>query len=163
MIGVCACAGARNLFSAGYAYRLGAAAAKSELKRNGPLAQLLLRYIYALAAQTGQIAVCNRHHSLEQQLCRWILTMLDRLPSSELAITQDQIAGLLGARRESVTEAAGNLQHAGPIRHSRGHIAVLDRFRLEAQACECHAVVEREYDRLLPCLCVQTRQAEVLA
>ena len=151
------------VYSAGYAYRLGGGAVKSELRRNSPLAQLLLRYTFALATQTGQIAVCNRHHSLQQQLCRWLLARMDRMPLSELAITQDQIADLLGVRRESVTEAAGALQHAGLIRYSRGRIAVLDRFRLEARACECYAVVKREYDRLLPRASAPTRQAEVFA
>ncbi len=151
------------VYSAGYAYRLWERAAKSEFERNGPLAQLLMRYIYALVAQAGQIAVCNRHHSLQQQLCRWLLARLDRMPSSELSMTQDQIADLLGVRRESVTEAAGNLQHAGVIHYSRGRIAVLDRSGLEARVCECYAVVKREYDRLLPQTSAQSRQAEVFA
>jgi CRP-like cAMP-binding protein len=133
----------------GYAYRLGSDPLKNELERYGPLPHLLLRYTQALIVQTGQIAVCNRHHSVDQQLCRWILSCLDRLPSNELAMTQDLIAHMLGVRREGVTEAAGRLQKAGLIHYSRGHIAVLDRARLEAQVCECYEVVRREYDRLL--------------
>jgi CRP-like cAMP-binding protein len=137
------------VLSAGYAYRLAADLVRSEFEHDGPLPQLLLHYTLALIAQTGQIAVCNRHHSLEQRLCRWILSSLDRLPSDELKITQELIADMLGVRRESVTEAAGKLQKAGLIHYSRGHITVLDRPQLEAQACECYAVVKREYDRLL--------------
>ena len=137
------------VLSAGHAYRLGAHLLKNEFEHDGLLPQLLLRYIQALIAQTGQVAVCNRHHSLEQQLCRWILSSLDRLPSNELTMTQDLISDMLGVRRESVTDAAGKLQKAGLIRYSRGHIVVLDRPRLEAQVCECYAVVKREYDRLL--------------
>ena len=135
---------------AGYAYRLATSLLKDELERDGPLARLLLRYTQALIAQTGQIAVCNRHHLLEQQFCRWMLSCLDRLGSSELVMTQDLIARLLGVRRQGVTHAAGKLQKAGVIRYSRGRIAVLDRAGLEAQVCECYAVVKREYDRLLP-------------
>ena len=135
--------------SAGCAYRLGADLLKNEFEHNRPLRRLLLRYTQALIAQTAQIAVCNRHHSLEQQLCRWILSNLDRLASNELAMTQELIADMLGVRRERVTEAAGKLQKAGLIQYSRGHIAVLDRSELEAQVCECYAVVKREYDRLL--------------
>jgi CRP-like cAMP-binding protein len=138
------------VLSAGYAYRLRAELLKNEFKHDGPLPHLLLRYTQALIAQTGQIAVCNRHHSLEQRLCRWILSCLDRLPSNELTMTQELIADMLGVRREGVTQAAGKLQEAGLIHYSRGHIAVLDRPRLEAQACECYAAVKREYDRLLP-------------
>jgi len=144
------------VLSAGHAYRLGADLLRNEFEHDGPLPRLLLRYIQALIAQTGQIAVCNRHHSLEQQLCRWILSSLDRLQSNELTVTQELMAEMLGVRRESVTEIAGKLQEAGLIRYSRGHIAVLDRPRLEARACECYAVVKREYDRLLP----EYRQAE---
>ena len=136
--------------STGYAYRLGTDLLKNEFEHDSPLLHLLLRYTHALIAQTGQIAVCNRHHSLEQQLCRWILSSLDRLPSNELAMTQELIAHMLGVRREGVTEAAGKLQKAGLIHYSRGHIAVLDRPQLEARVCECYAVVKREYDRLLP-------------
>jgi CRP-like cAMP-binding protein len=137
------------VLNAGYAYRLGAALLKNEFERDGPLARLLLRYTQALLCQTGQIAVCNRHHTLEQQLCRWLLSSLDRVPSNELTMTQELIAHMLGVRREGVTEAAGKLQQAGLIHYSRGHIAVLDRPRLEARVCECYAVVKREYDRLL--------------
>src|ERR1035437_8867366 len=121
------------VLSAGYAYRLGADLVKNEFEHDGPLSHLLLRYTQALIAHTAQIAVCNRHHSLEQQLCRWILSRLDRLPSNELTMTQELIADMLGVRREGVTEAAGKLQKAGLIHNSRGHIAVLDRRRLEAQ------------------------------
>jgi hypothetical protein len=135
---------------AGYAYRLGADRLGSEIARDGPLPRRLLRYTQALITQTGQIAACNRHHSLEQQLCRWILSCLDRSPSRGLEITQELIASFLGVRREGVTQAAGILQRAGLIRYSRGHITVLDRARLEARACECYAVVRREYERLLP-------------
>ncbi|MGP1677996.1 MAG: Crp/Fnr family transcriptional regulator [Burkholderiales bacterium] len=137
------------VLSAGHAYRLGAELVRNEFRHDGLLPQLLLRYIQALIAQTGQIAVCNRHHTLEQQLCRWILTSLDRLPSNELKMTQELIADMLGVRRESVTDAAGKLQKAGLIHYNRGRIAVLDRPRLEAQVCECYAVVKREYERLL--------------
>jgi CRP-like cAMP-binding protein len=138
------------VLSAGYAYRLQTDVVKNEFKHDGPLAHLLLRYTQALLCQTGQIAVCNRYHSVEQQLCRWILSSLDRVPSNEVMMTQELIADMLGVRRESVTEAAGKLQKAGLIHYSRGHIAVLDRPQLEAQVCECYAVVKREYDRLLP-------------
>ena len=138
------------VLSAGYAYRLQTDVVKNEFKHDGPLAHLLLRYTQALLCQTGQIAVCNRYHSVEQQLCHWILSCLDRLPSNELAMTQELIANMLGVRREGVTEAAGKLQKAGLIHYSRGHIAVLDRPQLEAQVCECYAVVKREYARLLP-------------
>ncbi len=138
------------VLSAGYAYRLGADALKHEFEHDSPLFRLLLRYIHALIAQTGQIAACNRHHTLEQQLCRWILSSLDRLCSSELMMTQERIAGVLGVRREGVTEAAGRLQKAGMIRCGRGQISVLDRPQMEAQVCECYAVVKREYARLLP-------------
>jgi len=136
--------------SAGYAYRLETDQLKNELEHNGSLVHLLLRYTQALITQTAQTAVCNRRHSVEQQLCCWILSCLDRLPSNELTMTQERIAVMLGVRREGVTEAAGKLQRAGLIHYSRGHIAVLDRPRLEARVCECYAVVKREYDRLLP-------------
>jgi CRP-like cAMP-binding protein len=137
------------VLSAGYAYRLGADLLKKEFKHHDQLLHLLLRYTQALIAQTGQIAACNRHHSVEQQLCRCILSSLDRLPSNDLTLTQELIAHRLGVRRESVTKAVGKLQRAGLIHRSRGHIAVLDRPRLKAQACECYAIVKREYDRLL--------------
>jgi len=135
--------------SAGHAYRLGMHQLKSELGRCGPLLHLLLRYTQALMTQTMQTAACNRHHTLQQRLCRLILTSLDRLPSNELTMTQELAADMLGVRREGVTEAAGKLHKAGLVHCDRGHIAVLDRPRLEAQACECYAVVKREYDRLL--------------
>jgi CRP-like cAMP-binding protein len=111
-----------------------------------------LRYTQALITQMSQTAVCNRHHSLDQQLCRWLLLSLDRLDSNELVMTQELIANMLGVRREGVTEAAGHLQTAGLIRYRRGHIQVLDRAGLEARACECYAVVKQEYDRLLPAM-----------
>ena len=111
---------------------------------------LLLRYTQALLTQMAQTAVCNRHHSLDQQLCRWLLLSLDRLIGNELVMTQELIANMLGVRREGVTEAAGNLQDAGLIKYSRGHITVLDRTGLEARTCECYAVVKKEFDRLLP-------------
>ncbi|HJV27920.1 MAG TPA: Crp/Fnr family transcriptional regulator [Aromatoleum sp.] len=141
--------------SAGHAYRLQAQALKDELervggRRSGALHDLLLRYTQALMTQIAQTAVCNRHHSLEQKLCRWLLLTLDRLPANELIMTQEMIAHMLGVRREGVTESAGNLQKAGVIEYRRGHITVLDRPGLEARACECYAVVKREFDRLLP-------------
>ena len=136
--------------SAGHGYRLKAALLKSEFERGGPLQHLLLRYTQALIAQMTQTAVCNRHHAVDQQLCRWLLLSLDRLPTNELAMTQELIANMLGVRREGVTEAAGKLQAAGLIRYSRGHITVLDRPKLEARVCECYSVVRKEMDRLLP-------------
>jgi CRP-like cAMP-binding protein len=136
--------------SAGHGYRLKAAVLKSEFKRGGPLQYLLLRYTQALIAQMTQTAVCNRHHAVDQQLCRWLLLSLDRLPSNELAMTQELIANMLGVRREGVTEAAGKLQAAGLIHYTRGHITVLDRPRLEARVCECYRVVRKEMERLLP-------------
>jgi CRP-like cAMP-binding protein len=135
--------------SAGEGYRLKAAVLKSEFQRGGQLMQLLLRYTQALITQMCQTAVCNRHHSVEQQLCRWLLLSLDRLSSNELVMTQELIANMLGVRREGVTEAAGNLQRAGLIRYSRGRITVLDRPGLERSVCECYAVVKKEFDRLL--------------
>ena len=138
--------------SAGHAYRLKGQRLKDEFYRAGPMQRLLLRYTQALLTQMAQTAVCNRHHSLDQQLCRWLLLSLDRLPSNELIMTQELIANMLGVRREGVTEAAGNLQRAGLIEYQRGHIRVLDRAGLEARACECYAVVRNEYDRLLPAL-----------
>ena len=135
--------------SAGYGYRLRASVLRSEFGRGGELQHLLLRYTQALITQMAQTAVCNRHHSVGQQLCRWLLLSLDRLASNELTMTQELIANMLGVRREGVTEAAGKLQAAGLIQYSRGKITVLDRAKLEAQVCECYAVVKREYDRLL--------------
>ena len=138
--------------SAGYAYRLRAPLVQQEFSRNGPLLRLLLRYTQALITQMAQTAVCNRHHSVDQQLCRWLLLSLDRLSSNELTMTQELIANMLGVRREGVTEAAGKLQRAGLIDYSRGHITVLDRPGLEARVCECYQVVKTEFDRLLPSL-----------
>jgi len=136
--------------SAGEGWRLGAAAMKEEFDRAGPAMHLLLRYTQALITQMAQTAVCNRHHSLDQQLCRWLLLSLDRLGGNDLVMTQELIANMLGVRREGVTEAALKLQKAGLIRYSRGHILVLDRAGLERRSCECYAVVKTEYDRLLP-------------
>ena len=136
--------------SAGQAFRLSAGALKAEFNVPGALQELLLRYTQALITQMSQTAVCNRHHSIDQQLCRWLLTSLDRLPSNQLNMTQGLIANMLGVRREGVTEAAGRLDAAGMIQYSRGKISVLDRAGLEARVCECYAVVKREYDRLLP-------------
>jgi len=136
--------------SAGRVYRLRGEHLVREFERHGELQVLLLRFTQALITQMSQTAVCNRHHSLEQQLCRWLLLSLDRLPSNDLTMTQELIANMLGVRREGVTEAAGRLQQRGLIRYSRGHITVTDRPGLEEQVCECYAVVKREYDRLLP-------------
>jgi CRP-like cAMP-binding protein len=136
--------------SAGNAYRLIAKELKDEFHRNGPLQLLLLRYTQALITQMTQTAVCNRHHSVDQQLCRWLLLSLDRLSSNQLLMTQELIANMLGVRREGVTEAAGKLDKLGVINYVRGHITVLDRPRLEQLCCECYAVVKKEDDRLLP-------------
>jgi CRP-like cAMP-binding protein len=136
--------------SAGYGYRLRASVLKNEFGQGGELQHLLLRYTQALITQMAQTAVCNRHHAVEQQLCRWLLLSLDRLPSNELTMTQELIANMLGVRREGVTEAAGKLQASGLIKYSRGKVTVLDRPKLEARVCECYGVVKREYDRLLP-------------
>lgn len=136
--------------SAGHAYRLPVIFLKEEFARAGILQQVLLRYTQALITQMAQTAVCNRHHSVDQQLCRWLLLSLDRLGADEIVMTQELIANMLGVRREGVTEAAGMLQDAGLIRYRRGHIVVLDRPGLEARTCECYLVVKREYDRLLP-------------
>jgi CRP-like cAMP-binding protein len=136
--------------SAGRGLRLAAQVMKSEFNRAGPVLHLLLRYTQALITQMAQTAVCNRHHSLDQQLCRWLLLSLDRLSGNELVMTQELIANMLGVRREGVTEGALKLQHAGLIRYFRGHITVLDRAELEKRTCECYAVVKKEYDRLLP-------------
>jgi CRP-like cAMP-binding protein len=135
--------------SAGYGYRLKAQILKQEFNRAGPVMHLLLRYTQALITQMAQTAVCNRHHSVEQQLCRWLLLSLDRLTTQELSMTQELIANMLGVRREGVTEAAGKLQRAGLISYSRGRITVLDRPGLEKEVCECYAVVKKEFDRLL--------------
>ncbi|ANB76197.1 Crp/Fnr family transcriptional regulator [Paraburkholderia phytofirmans] len=136
--------------SAGKAYRLEARILKEEFHRAGPMQRLLLRYTQALITQMAQTAVCNRHHSIDQQLCRWLLLSIDRLPSNELKMTQELIANMLGVRRPGVTEAAMKLQDAGMIRYSYGHIEVLDRPGLEKRVCECYRVVKREFDRLLP-------------
>ncbi|NRO98694.1 helix-turn-helix domain-containing protein [Paraburkholderia sp. NMBU_R16] len=136
--------------SAGHAYRLSARILKDEFSRGGPVQRLLLRYTQALITQMAQTAVCNRHHSIDQQLCRWLLLSIDRLSSNELKMTQELIANMLGVRRSGVTEAALKLQSAGLIRYSHGHIEVLDRPGLERHVCECYAVVKREFDRLLP-------------
>jgi CRP-like cAMP-binding protein len=136
--------------SAGQGYRLRADVLKEAFEKGGELQHLLLRYTQALITQMTQTAVCNRHHAVDQQLCRWLLLSLDRLPSSELVMTQELIANMLGVRREGVTEAAGKLQADGLIDYSRGRIRVLDRRKLEARVCECYSVVKREYDRLLP-------------
>jgi len=136
--------------SAGYAYRLRGPLLKREFTRSLAMQHLLLRYTQALLTQMAQTAVCNRHHSVDQQLCRWLLLSLDRLASNELTMTQELIANMLGVRREGVTEAAGKLQDAGLIHYSRGRITVVDRPGLEAQACECYKVVKKEFDRLLP-------------
>jgi CRP-like cAMP-binding protein len=136
--------------SAGHAFRLGAQFLEEEFTKAGPVLHLLLRYTQALITQMAQTAACNRHHSLDQQLCRWLLLSLDRLQGDELVMTQELIADMLGVRREGVTESAGKLQQAGLIRYRRGHISVLDRAGLEKRTCECYVVVKNEYDRLLP-------------
>jgi CRP-like cAMP-binding protein len=136
--------------SAGRAYRLPGQVMKDEFNRGGAMQHLMLRYTQALITQMAQTAVCNRHHSVDQQLCRWLLLSLDRLPVPELTMTQELIANMLGVRREGVTEAALKLQHAGVISYARGHIKVLDRPKLEGMSCECYEVVRRETARLLP-------------
>jgi CRP-like cAMP-binding protein len=136
--------------SAGKGLRLRAALMKEEFNRAGPVLHLLLRYTQALITQMAQTAVCNRHHTLDQQLCRWLLLSLDRLQGNELVMTQELIANMLGVRREGVTEGALKLQHAGLISYVRGRITVLDRSGLKKRSCECYAVVKKEYDRLLP-------------
>jgi len=135
--------------TAGHAYRLESRLLKEEFNRAGPMQHLLLRYTQALITQMIQTAACNRHHSVEQQLCRWLLLTLDRLSTPELVMTQELVASMLGVRREGITEAAGKLQQAGFIRYRRGHIAVLERSGLETRACECYAVVKKELGRLL--------------
>jgi CRP-like cAMP-binding protein len=135
--------------SEGHGYRLSSQHLKREFNRGGPMMHLLLRYTQALITQMSQTAVCNRHHSVDQQLCRWLLLSLDRLSSDELTMTQELIANMLGVRREGVTESAGKLRDAGVIAYSRGHIKVLDRLKLEEHVCECYAVVKKEFDRLL--------------
>jgi CRP-like cAMP-binding protein len=135
--------------SGGSAYRLTGARLKQEFSRHGQMLHVLLRYTQSLITQMAQTAVCNRHHALDQQLCRWLLLSLDRVDSNELRVTQELIANMIGVRREGVTEAAGRLQRLGVIRYSRGKITVLDRVRLEALSCECYSVVKAETDRLL--------------
>ncbi|MEO8768132.1 MAG: Crp/Fnr family transcriptional regulator [Nitrosospira sp.] len=134
--------------TAGYGYRLKTALLLQEFSHAGPVQRMLLRYTQALIMQISQTAVCNRHHTIEQQLCRWLLLTLDRLDSQELTMTQELIASMLGVRREGITEAAGKLQNAGIIRYRRGHIMVLDRSGLETHVCECYSVVKKEFDRL---------------
>ena len=136
--------------SAGSAYRLTGQRLKEEFNRHGEMLHILLRYTQALLTQMAQTAVCNRHHTVDQQLCRWLLLSLDRLSSNQLSMTQELIANMLGVRREGVTDAAGKLQNLGVIEYTRGHIMVLDRSKLEELCCECYAVVKRETDRLLP-------------
>src|SRR6185503_17847983 len=136
--------------SAGFAYRLTGARLKEEFGRHGELLHILLRYTQALITQMAQTAVCNRHHTVDQQLCRWLLLSLDRLPSADLTMTQELIANMLGVRREGVTEAAGKLQKLGVISYRRGEITVVDRAALEQLCCECYAVVKTETDRLMP-------------
>jgi CRP-like cAMP-binding protein len=134
--------------TAGEAWRLERRLLKAEFDRAGALQRLLLRYTQALMAQMSQTAVCNRHHSVEQQLCRWLLVTLDRIPTGQFVITQEQVAGMLGVRRESITEVAGRLQQAGSIRMRRGHIEVVERTGLERRVCECYGVVKQEFSRL---------------
>jgi CRP-like cAMP-binding protein len=145
--------------TAGHGYRLEGSLLKQEVNRAGLMQHLLLRYTQALITQMTQTAACNRHHSVEQQLCRWLLLTLDRTPSRELTMTQELVARMLGVRREGITEAAGKLQRAGVIRYRRGHITVLERSGLESRACECYAVVKKELGRLLSD--VQYRQHSV--
>lgn len=135
--------------TAGYAYRLDRRVLKQEFERGGALQRMLLRYTQALMTQMSQTGACNRHHTVEQQLCRWLLLTLDRMPSNDLVITQELVAGMLGVRREGITESAGNLQRAGFINYRRGHISVLNRSGLEGNVCECYAVVKAEMKRLL--------------
>lgn len=138
-----------TVYTGGHGYRLKAQLMMEEFNRAGPMMRLMLRYTQALMTQMAQTAVCNRHHSVEQQLCRWLLLTLDRLPSNELTMTQELIASMIGVRREGITEIAGNLQRAGLISYRRGHITVLDRSGLESRACECYNVVKKELHRLL--------------
>ena len=135
--------------TAGHAYRLSGRLLKEEFNRGGLMQRLLLRYTQALVTQMFQTGACNRHHTIEQQLCRWLLLTLDRLPTNELVMTQELVANALGVRREGITEAAGNLQRAGVISYRRGHLSVINRAGLETRACECYAVVRKELDRLL--------------
>lgn len=139
--------------TAGQAYRLEQNILKSEFNAAGALQRILLRYTQAMMTQMFQTAACNRHHSVEQQLCRWLLLTVDRIPSGELLMTQELVANMLGVRRESITEAAGSLQNAGCIRYRRGHISVLDRQKLERNVCECYSVVKEEFIRLMSSVC----------
>jgi len=148
--------------SGGHAFRLKGQLLKDEFHRSGTLQVLLLRYTQALITQMAQTAVCNRHHSVDQQLCRWLLLSLDRLSANTLSMTQELIANMLGVRREGVTEAAGKLQDAGLIQYRRGRITVLDRPRLEARACECYGVVKKEFDRLLPRIAIRASGARAM-
>lgn len=156
MVSVCTLMGGDSMPSQtvvktpGFAFRLKGQLLKEEFDHSPPTQHLFLRYTQALLTQMAQTAVCNRHHTVGQQLCRWLLLNLDRLPTNELVMTQERIANMLGVRREGITEAAGELQAAGLIRYSRGHIHILDRKGLEKRACECYDVVKREFDRLLP-------------
>jgi CRP-like cAMP-binding protein len=136
--------------SAGFGFRMRAQLLKDEFGRFGPMMHVLLRYTQALITQMAQTAVCNRHHTIDQQLCRWLLLSLDRLASNQLTMTQELIANMLGVRREGVTEAAGKLQQAGLITYRRGRVTVLDREGVQQRSCECYAVVKKEFDRLLP-------------
>jgi CRP-like cAMP-binding protein len=138
------------VLSAGESYRLATGRLRHEFEHDGPLPRLLLRYTRALIGQMGQVAVCNRHHSLDQRLCRWLLSCIDRLPSNDLTVTHEQIGEALGVRRVGITESVGRLQRAGLIQCSRGRITLLDRPRTECSACECYEVIRRAYDRLLP-------------
>jgi CRP-like cAMP-binding protein len=147
-----------TVYTGGHGYRLNARLLMEEFDRAGPLMRLMLRYTQAFMTQMSQTAVCNRHHSVEQQLCRWLLLTLDRLPSNELTMTQELIASMLGVRREGITETAGNLQRAGLISYRRGHITVLDRSGLESHACECYNVVKKEFHRLLSDTSVITKR-----
>jgi len=140
------------VLSAGQGYRLRASTMKDEFNRGGPVLHLLLRYTQALITQMAQTAVCNRHHTVDQQLCRWLLLSVDRLQSDDLEMTQELIANTLGVRREGITEAARSLRQAGLISYTRGHISVLDRYGLEQRSCECYAVVRCECERLLPAI-----------
>ena len=146
----------------GHGYRLRGQLMMEEFNRAGPMMRLMLRYTQALMTQMSQTAVCNRHHSVEQQLCRWLLLTLDRLPSSELTMTQELIASMLGVRREGITETAGNLQREGLISYRRGHITVLDRSGLESHTCECYGVVKKEFHRLLSDTGVDSKQAKTV-
>lgn len=149
--------------STGYAYRARASVLREEFQRNPELQTLLLKYAQTLMSQMAQTAVCNRHHTVDQQLCRWLLTSLDRLPSNELVITQEFIAHMLGVRREGITGAAGKLQRAGIISYRRGRINIVDRDTLEEHACECYKIVKKEYERLLPVPLAAAAPAKPLA